>query len=440
MTLTIQWVAFVGLFSLGQAATSPVVSTQVWELRRDDLRPERPAVVGGVVSVTVGDESACFPRYLNELGVERIRIAFRSPGPASSTLSVIWTGGSQGPDRFEVAIDNVVVGLSRAVDSEHRPHAWNRDDFACSIGPGAEHVVELRSPDGFKSPIEFAGIRLAHGAAEPYQPLCYEAIGTLARYERELGAKGCLIPGAHVWVFAPAGEAATARTLAGFLEKAYGEMKSIYGMDPIFTFSAEHYPEGHKRGWGGISGVGTIGYTTEALDRFKRLGARDVRGFVGYTEEMSHGFKAYYRCDGTYEALGVAIQEDVVRRLLPQAAADAYWLPEHEQWQRTHEAYLAAGRTNPAPNKYPWNVLYTRILNHVFLRLRGEYGPNLWPDFFRVLREKDYPLHRASKVQRMGVYADVFTELFHRDMRKAFTEYGIELDCDPPWGWQSDGR
>ena len=48
MTLTIQWVAFVGLFSLGQAATSPVVSTQVWELRRDDLRPERPAVVGGV--------------------------------------------------------------------------------------------------------------------------------------------------------------------------------------------------------------------------------------------------------------------------------------------------------------------------------------------------------------------------------------------------------
>jgi len=128
-------------------------------------------------SVAAGDESARFPRYLNELGVERIRIAFHAEGPARRTLSVVWTGGSQGPDRFEVLLDNVAVGLSRAVDSERRPHAWNRDDFPCSIGPGAEHVVELRSPDGFKSPIEFAGIRLAGEGAEPYQPLCYESIG-----------------------------------------------------------------------------------------------------------------------------------------------------------------------------------------------------------------------------------------------------------------------
>jgi hypothetical protein len=422
---------------LALGAGSVLAAGSDWELRRDDLCPERPPVEKGAVAIRLGEEPVRFPRYLNELGVERIRISFDMPGSCRKKLSIVWSGGSQGPDRFDVLVDDEKAGASRTVDTTRRPNAWHGDDFACQLRPGNEHTIELRSPAGFKSPIEFAGIRLAGVDAGVYQPPCYESIGTLARYENEIGGKGSLIRSDHVWVFAPAKHVAAAKALAAFLEKAYAEMRTIYGMDTVFLFSVEHYPKGHKRGWGGISGAGTIGYTFDALEKYARLRTRDVNGFVGYTEEMSHGFKAYYRCDGTYEALGVAVQEDVVRRLVPARVADAFWLPEHAKWRTTHEAYLKAGRKNPDPATYPWGVLYTRILNDVFLQLRSEYGPAMWRDFFRVLREKDYPLHRATNTQRMGVYADIFSTLFKRDMRKEFNQFGIDLDVDPPWGWET---
>ena len=186
-----------------------------------------------------------------------------------------------------------------------------------------------------------------------------------------------------------------------------------------------------------MSGVGTIGYPIESLKRFARFKTTDVRGFAGYTEEMSHGFAEYYKCGGTYEALGMAVQEEVVRKLVSERIADAYWLKEHKQWDDTHKAYLAAGRKNPNPAKYPWNVLYTRILNSLFLRLRNEYGPQMWADFFGVIRQMDYPLHRAKKTERMKVYADIFSVMFDRDMRKEFSDFGIDLNADPPWGWET---
>jgi hypothetical protein len=52
----------------------------------------------------------------------------------------------------------------------------------------------------------------------------------------------------------------------------------------------------------------------------------------------------------------------------------------------------------------------------------------------------DFPLHRAAKTDRMKVYADVFSVLFARDMRKEFTNFGIDLNSDPPWGWQTYKR
>jgi hypothetical protein len=61
----------------------------------------------------------------------------------------------------------------------------------------------------------------------------------------------------------------------------------------------------------------------------------------------------------------------------------------------------------------------------------------MWRDFFIVLKQMDFPLHRAAKTDRMTVYADVFSVLFARDMRKEFTNFGIDLDSDPPWGWQT---
>ena len=411
-----------------------------WEIRRDDLNPERPPVENGVVTVNAGDENLKFPRYLTELGIKAIRIRFTESGAERRKLSVVWSGGSQGPDKFAVSVDGLPAGVSRTADSQRIPYAWHRDDFAVKLAPGPEHVVEIKSLPEFTSAIEFAGIRMSAPEAESYQPLCYGSIGSLEQYEKALGGKGAVVESAHLWVFAPHEYAAEAKALATFLEKAYAEMKAIYGMDTMFKFSVEHYPKGHERGWGGISGAGTIGYTTEALERFAKLGTSDVCGFAGYTEEMSHGFKGYYKCGGTYEALGVAVQEDIVRRLVPATVADAFWLREHKQWDDTHQAYLAAGRRNPDPEKYPWNVLYTRILNSLFLKLRTEYGDRMWADFFAMIRQMDYPLHRAKDTERLGTYADIFSAVFGRDMREEFTSFGIDLDADPPWGWETYGK
>jgi hypothetical protein len=408
-----------------------------WELRRDDFNKGRPPVVQGEVNVSLGAGPPLFPRYLNELGIKKICINFFQPGAGQRKISIVWTGGSQGPDKFGVKVNGVLVGVSQTVNSAHRPYAWYRDDFVCRLAPRSEHVLEISQLPGFTSAVEFAGVRMDAPDAEDYQPLCYESIGSLERYEKELGAKGAAVKSAHLWVFAPYPDFAKAKALAGFLEEAYAEMKKVYGMDPVFRFSIEHYPKGHNRGWGGISGAGTIGYPTEALQRFARLKASDVRGFAGYTEEMSHGFKAYYKCAGTYEALGVAVQEEVVRQLVSPSVADAFWLPEHEKWNDTYKAYLAAGRNNPNPKKYPWNVLYTRILNSLFLKLRSEYGPGMWTDFFTVIRQMDYPLHRAKKTEQMKTYADIFSVLFGRDMHKEFRDFGIDLDADPPWGWRT---
>jgi hypothetical protein len=374
---------------------------------------------------------------LNELGIKRIRIKFHQPGNEQKGLAIVWTGGSQGSDRFAVTVDGVLVGTSQIVNSARRPYMWYRDEFPCRLGPGSEHLLEISSPAEHSSAIEFAGIRLAAAGAETYQPLCYESIASLQRYDRALGRPGAIAESTHLVVFAPQEFAAEAGVLASLLENAYTEMKRICGIDAIFKFSVEHYPEGHERGWGGISGAGTIGYTLESLERFARLRTSNVRGFAGYTEEMSHGFKAYYKCGGTYEALGVAVQEDIVRRLVPKLVADAFWLAEHDKWEDTHGAYIAAGHRNPDPTRYRWNVLYTRILNHLFLKLRNEYGPEMWADFFRAIREMDYPLHRATATERMKTYADIFSMLFARDMRKEFTDFGIDLDADPPWGWET---
>jgi len=131
------------------------------------------------------------------------------------------------------------------------------------------------------------------------------------------------------------------------------------------------------------------------------------------------------------------VQEDVVRLLAKESAANAFWGWRHDQNAKTAKAYVKAGFENPDPKQYAWNILFTRILNHLFLELREEYGPELWPHFFQVIRQMDYPLHGAAKTERMKVYVAIFSTLFGRDVHPEFEKYGIDLECDPPWGWET---
>ena len=422
------------LLLLGCLGAAADARAQGWELARDIGSKDRPPVVDGVVTVEIGKDPAVFPRYFNELDISAIRIEFEDEGGARREVSFVWTGGSEGKDRFEATLDGTKLGMSREVDSPARPGAFYLDKLDGKLGPGKRHVLELRSPEENRSAIQFSGIRLAKPGAAKFMPLCYESVGTLAGYEEKLGAKGVRCDEAHLTVFAPATHAKGAHELAQALEKAYGVMAEIHGEDMVFRFSIENYPEGNERGYGGIWGAATIGYRMEALERFEKLKWTEVRGVIGYTEEMCHGFKDLFRCNGTYEALGVAVQEEVLRRLFSAKEADAYYKPIYDLWNTTYRDWRAAGNRNPDPEKYPWGVLYTRLLNKLFMDLRNAYGAKLWPDFFAELRRRNYPLFAAKPPERLGIYADVFTALFKKDMRKHFTEFGIELDKDPPWG------
>lgn len=103
-------------------------------------------------------------------------------------------------------------------------------------------------------------------------------------------------------------------------------------------------------------------------------------------------------------------------------------------WETTYKDWRAAGKKNPDPVKYPWGVLFTRLLNKYFLDLRTAYGPRFWPDFFAEMRKRKYPLFAAKPPERMGIYADVFSAMFKKDMRKEVERFGIEVEADPPWG------
>lgn len=416
---------------------SSAIAQERWELRRHPLYGDAPPAGNGVASVDAWTSDALLPRGLGE-GVEQVQIHFRAKGDARRKLSVVFSGGSQGPDQFEVKLDGKAVAQSSLIDAARKPYMWYCEEFELTLPPGNDHVLELTRMAGVPTTIELSAIRMDEPGAVCYQPLCYQSIGSLAAYEQVLRGRGCLVERPHVSVFAPASRVASATKLADFLEAAYGVMRDLYAGEPVFKFSLEIYPRGHSRAVGGFRGEATIAYDTEALDRFSQVGLSKVEGIAGFTEEMSHGFKALYNVRGTYEAFGVAVQEDAVRRLVPRAVADAFWLPEHAQWRESYEAYRRAGFRNPDPQKYPEGVMYTRVLNCLLLNLREGYGPRLWPDFFKLVRSKDYPLHRASKTERMGLYADLFGELFHRDMRQIFAgTYGITLDTDPPWGWQT---
>ena len=415
-----------------------------WELCLDAGHNQRPSVENGIVTLSIGQTDKMFPQYLNELGVERIRLFFGAQGNSQKSFSFIFSGGSTGPDQFEIRLDGRPVSQSPRFDTARQPDRWYRHEFVAPLGTGNTHLLEISSPTECQSSIEFSGIRMDDPTAPPYRPLCDNSIGSLAKYERELKAPGFVAQRPDLWVFAPATHQQAANQLADFLEKAYGILKELYADEPLSKFSVEIYPVGHPRARGGIftanGGGGSIRYNLEALERFARVGSSGYEGFIGFTEEMSHGFAAISKCSrGTYEALGDAVQEDLVRRLVSREIADRYWLPQHQQWQSTFEAYRRAGFQNPDPRKYAWNILYTRILNHLFLNIQTAYGPNLWPDFFKLMKQKNYPLYSAQETDCMKIYADVFGELLHRDMRREFTStYGIDLNANPPWGWQTD--
>lgn len=420
--------------------TLPLAAADLWEIHRDEGCADRPDVVAGTVTIDIDANDGSFPRHLNELGITVIRLEFTGKPGVERKLSLLWSGGSEGTDQFEVRVDGFLAGRSTRVESSHRPYEWTLDEITCRLGRGKQHVVEISTPESLRDPIQFSGIRMAKPDAPRYQPICYASIGGLAAYEKSLGGRGVAVEMDHLTLFAPKDHEKTAKAAAKFLDKAYRAMREIYGRDTPFRFSVENYPDGHERGWGGISGAATIGYPLEALERFGRFGTRNIRGFAGYTEEMSHGFKGMYRCGGTYEALGVAVQDDVLRRLVPEKVVAANTARYRRLCEQTYAAYRKAGNDNPDPDVYPWNVIFTRILNKLFFDLREEYGPEFWPDFFRMLRQLDYPLHRAKKTERMGVYADIFSTMFLRDMRAELTAFGIDIDADPPWGWETHGK
>jgi len=132
-----------------------------WDIRRDNSDKTRPPITDGVVDVCVGDDPFRFPQYLNELGINKIRIRFTDAEGGEKKLSFVWSGGSLGVDKFAVSVDGIKLGNSQMVDSPKRPYAWYRDSFHCELASGADHVIEITQVQGFTTAIEFERIRLS---------------------------------------------------------------------------------------------------------------------------------------------------------------------------------------------------------------------------------------------------------------------------------------
>ncbi len=416
--------------NLAGLITLVILGITPWELANGPDVNDRPSPQENEtvrVSIDKDGKTDAFPRYFNQLEVRKIEFDFEDTPNARRRFSVIWNGGSKGPDGFTILVDGIATGSSQRVNTERYPYTWYRSEFFFRMGSEKRHQIQIIPLKGLESALEFSAFQLSEADAPQYLAPCYESLQSLKDYQQKLGKRGALVVTPHIRIFAPADLEKDARELAKDLERAHTSLRALFSLDPIFKTTIEHFPKGHPRGWGGISGVGTIGYPIESLLRYKQMKTRDVRGIAGYTEEMTHGFKEYYRCRGTSEALGVAVQEDLIRKLVNRRTADGYWKSRHLQWQETYDAFIGAGKKNPDLKRFPENIFLTRLLNQFFRQLRNEYGEDLWPDFFKMIRQMDYPFHRAKEGERLGVYADVFSALFGRDIRQDFHEFGIDV-------------
>ena len=257
-----------------------------FSLEKSTAANDRPRPLN-FVSVNADDSNGEFPRYLNELGIDMIRIHFSDPGGGMRRASFVWSGGSLGPDRFEAWVDGKRIGTSRHLDTPKRPYAWYREEFRFRLDDTRDHVMEIVSPEGYEdSAIEFAGIAVERPGAAPYRPLCTASVGSRKDYESALGEPGTVVEREHVVVFAPQYLDAESELLADLLQAACDELVSETDRDQLFKFSVEHY---HMDAASDVrlKDRQTILARVDFLERFARIHPGDVPKVKRYTNVLS---------------------------------------------------------------------------------------------------------------------------------------------------------
>jgi ankyrin repeat protein/beta-lactamase regulating signal transducer with metallopeptidase domain len=161
------------------SSSSPLAIGEKWNLWLDANHKERPPVEDGLVTLSIGKTGNMFPQYLNELGIHKIRLRFAAQGESQKRFSFVFSGGSLGPDRFQVQLDGRQVSQSPVIKTAQDPYTYYRHQFIATLGAGNEHVLEISSPEKYRdSAIEFSAIEMNNsvvGKALPLEKLWSDA-------------------------------------------------------------------------------------------------------------------------------------------------------------------------------------------------------------------------------------------------------------------------
>jgi hypothetical protein len=259
---------------------------------------------------------------------------------------------------------------------------------------------------------------------------------TAAEFEREIREPAVLLDSQNVCFFAPARRETEARTVLGYLVKAYDALYRIVGVHTDYRIAVYAFPGGNPNGWGGTSEC-SIEYDDGNLNfaRQPEWVKHGVPHVSGYIEEIAHNFvhatKAQFGWEMIGWSLGAQVSQEVAGN--PILAADIHSAREGQE--RTFVQYVLNGHVFPAdlpPNQCD------RIHAWLLHKCATKYGARFWNDFFREVRSRKQDLVDAARLgdgdkvrnTRYQITIDCFGRLPGTGFRKLLQDNRISLTTD----------
>lgn len=426
------------------AGNAPEASRKLWDVAEAagfDRTNQSCSIDNGRVVVDLHDEKTPCPvgfRRRSSLGdaITEIVFRYRVAQAGRYWLQILWHPGASGKEQFEVLFNGEPVGTSQLTDGSETPNEETVERF-CLAHETGQNEIHLRylSGDGLR----FRAVLLATGERFPpgiERIQGFPTITTPATYERVIGESGVLIEADHVRLFAPKAREREARTVHGYLVRAYDELHGIVGIhtkDKIVVYSL---PEDSPYRVGRTTRC-KIWYTYKNLIFESQPEWRQYRvpHVSGYIEEMAHNFVGASLATFGNEAVGWSISKIVSEKVAANPIHHRSLVNARRIQADTFAQYKRLNNTFPkhiAPN------LCDRIHAYLLYRCEMLYGPPFWTDFFKEIRNARAELLAAERSgsgaerrnARYRITIDCFDRLLKGRFKRMLEEHGISLTTD----------